>query len=515
MLPKLARAVSEPALKRSGTNTASLPNMPTAEVLRTHQNHLDPKTPRSQRGIVRRASKVGISMPMNLLKRAASQLILSSGSSPVTKTSRKKKSPSAKRVTFEGDSKDGQAYGRSPEAEREVALQRSAHLLDSLYELRRAQPMQESMGLEMTLMNATLADLEDESAAVRRTEAALVRQHEHVEEFGGERHATTLISKRTLAVVRRKADLLEAVEERLRLFQEAHARREDICDMLLNGDEDVPEEYIGAKRFVAKYMHKDGNPMEADKSNFDLFASTFGLSSNHQTLLNLADLCRQASDWWARRTLQEAQCGASSEAIQRLIRLVVAIAGDRSHPALAEVDEILSIRLAEGVLVSAKKTRDKDAATVARSAVPQPESAAESADSIKEAMRTAIAMGARPKHPAMEEAKAIEYSLRLQEKDRYAMRMLLIAKTAQAEDMKLAEEAAPSVAPVGPASDAADSIEKAILNSVQKDGVHEGHPLLQEARLIAKALRDEDGVRKRMAARERRLAKKAEQDGGA
>jgi len=193
---------------------------------------------------------------------------------------------------------------------------------------------------------------------------------------------------------------------------------------------------------------------------------------------------------------------------------VTAIAGDRNHEALAEVDDILAMRLAEGVLLAAKKTRDKDAATVARSAVPQPESAKGAADEIKESIRQAVTMGARPKHPAMEEAKAIEVSLRIQEKDRSAMRVLLAAKEAQAKDAEMAKAASPAVAPVGPASETASFIEKVIRQTIAKESVPEEHRHLQEARRIAKELRDEDGVRKRLAARERRLAKQAAKDGG-
>jgi len=44
---------------------------------------------------------------------------------------------------------------------------------------------------------------------------------------------------------------------------------------------------------------------------------------------------------------------------------------------------------------------------------------------------------------------------------------------------------------------------------VSRDGIQEMHPSLKEARSIAKMLRDLDGDRKRLAAREKRLGKTA------
>jgi len=139
-----------------------------------------------------------------------------------------------------------------------------------------------------------------------------------------------------------------------------------------------------------------------------------------------------------------------------LIAVVVAICGDKSHPALAEADVILVSRLADQVLHCAEKMKARDATTVEMSDMPQPESAREAADCIKEEIKKAVALGAPAKHASMEKAKGIEVCLRMEEKNRIAQKVLLAARALQEEDAKAAAAAAPSVAPVGPATERAD-----------------------------------------------------------
>merc|ERR1712232_487316 len=107
----------------------------------------------------------------------------------------------------------------------------------------------------------------------------------------------------------------------------------------------------------------------------------------------------------------------------------------------------------------------------------------------------------------MEKSKSMEVALRIEEKNRMALKVFLAAQALQSEDAKAAEAAAPSVAPVGPATERAESIEKNIDVAVSRDGVPSAHTLLKDARCIAKSLRDLDGDRKRLAAREKRLGK--------
>merc|ERR1712224_1078403 len=159
----------------------------------------------------------------------------------------------------------------------------------------------------------------------------------------------------------------------------------------------------------------------------------------------------------------------------------------------------------------AEKLKARDASTVSLSAEPQPTCAREAADAIRDEMKRAIALGAPAKHSMMERAKGIEVGLRIEEKNRLAAKVLLLARSQQEEDAKAAAACAPSVPPVGPATERAERIERAADQAVIRDAVQESHPSLKEARCIAKMLRDLDGDRKRLAAREKRLGKIANQ----
>jgi len=152
-------------------------------------------------------------------------------------------------------------------------LLRSRQLMDGLFKLRRvggaeksprpgAVEMQRPEGAEgteeqakeqtpedeqqLTLLNQTLSSANDTEAELRLTEAMLDGAHEPVAELGGARHATTLVSGRTLSVVKRKAHLCKISEAQLAAFEAADARRESLCKQLVAGEAEVPEGYRGA-----------------------------------------------------------------------------------------------------------------------------------------------------------------------------------------------------------------------------------------------------------------------------
>lgn len=507
-LKGLSRSQSEPALRRDESRSRGL-RLGHVGTLAVRSAPTSPKTPRTSRGTVRKASVVSIATRLAPSARLKLALDTAAQEADSASTPASPSSPSRvkKQVGFDGFSEF--ADNRSAEGERDFALKRSQSLMSSLFDLRRAA---DGIGSEgMTLMNSVLADLRDTEADLRVTETKLQNSHEPVSEFGGKRFATTLISQRTLSVVSRKVALLSEVAARTKSFEEAHAMREELAEELLEKDVPMPEALCGMRKYIDKVVHRNGtsDPIDADKSNFELFIATFGLPAKHDAVTNLRHLEVAAVEWWARRTLREAECGASADAIQRMIAVVVAICGEQRHPALAEAETLLATRLAEKVLHTAETLQKKDAATVGLSAVPQPASAREAADAIKAEITKARALGAPAKHSAMERAKGIEVLLRIEEKSRLAEKVLLAAEASEQEDAKAAVAVAPSVPPVGPATERAEVIERSIETAVIRDGVQEFHPSLKQARLIAKRMRDLDGDRKRLAAREKRLNKAA------
>jgi len=472
------------------------------------------KTPRTMRGSCRQASVLPISTVVLQSRAKRVAAAMNSMNNQDSSEPASPSSPARKRVSFTTDVESPRISeyvdSRSIQGEKKIALKRSKSLMSSLYDLRRASAVAETTNTkdtkDITLMNSTLADLRDNELGLRATERLLVDSHEPITQFGGARFATAIVSQRTLAVVQRKASLLKTAEARANAFDVADARKDDLVAALLESPCPIPDAFVGLKKFTAGLIHKDGNPIDADKSNFELFAASFGLSAKHEIIVQLKSAEAGAVEWWAWRTLAEAQGGASSEGIQRMICVVVSLCGDQRHPALAEVKIILDDRIAENVVLCAEKLQARDAAIVGRTKEPQPASAREAADGIMEELRKAIALGAPGKHPMMDKAKSMEVMMRLEEKNRFAAKALLVAQVSQEEDAKAAKAAAPAVAPVGPATTRADAIEKVVELAISRDGVQESHPLLKDALTIAKQLRDLDGDRKRLAARERRLA---------
>jgi len=505
------------------------------------------KTPRTVRGLVRKQSKVSIGLPVHNLNPPSTPEKRTKSRSPGAESRRGEDSPSPskksstmkKSVSFAEDLLAGKSMASAAEVEaavlslpgksgrseadlREVGRIKSQLLMGSLYDLRRAgrdstspqasargsSPEVEAVTEEQkeaeTLMNSTLRDLEDTEVMLRRTEAMLAGAHEPVQQLGGSRHATAVVSARTLAVVSRKAYLVHNSETRLAAFQSAHDRKDDLLKEVIAGAE-LDANLKGVKEFLQTFTHRDGDPADSDKSSFKVFAQSFGLPAKHQTLAKLRHLMNDAADWWASAALREALAGASAECIRRLMDCVALISGNPNHPALAKVSGVLGDCLAKKVLEAAKRYWAKDETTCARSAAPQPESARQAGDAILDEIKGAVAMGAPPKHPCLSEAKQMETALRSMEKDRWAMKALNYAEDLQAKDEAEAAKAT-GVPPVGPASDAADMIEKEVQKTCAQHGIEDKHELIAETMSICKALRDKDGERKRLANREKRLA---------
>jgi len=357
------------------------------------------------------------------------------------------------------------------------------------------------------LFYQTLGDVADTEAELRRTEKMLAQAHQPVHEYGGSRHATAVVSARTLAVVRRKAELLQACEARFAAFEDAQARRDEILLQLKNDTAPAPEELLRLNVFLRGQVHKGGNPLEANKSDFGAFVSSFGIPEGHKIVKKLTDIGSQATDWWSQAALREAAAGTDTAAVSRMLDLAADILGSKDHVAIVQCREMLGNILAGNALRSAQNIQAKDAFNVERNTKPQPESARKAAEAINLEIKTAVAMGAPTKHESLQQAKAIATKLEAAEKDRLAECVLVFANEAVAKDEAKAAKC-DGVPPVGPASEAADAVEREANIVVKDRGVPENHPTLKEALAIGKSLRDKDGERKRMLAREKRLAGK-------
>lgn len=360
---------------------------------------------------------------------------------------------------------------------------------------------------DMPLMRATLMDLEDKSQALMHTAAILKEASSPLDELGGTRHASAVIALRTCAVVERKAQLLNSVEVRVASFESVDKHRENLVGEIASGAYTAPPELMGIDKFIKKLVHPDGEPVDANKSDFRAFVQSFGLPGRHKTIVKLVQLAAEATDFWAMTTLGRAKAGAGADEIRRLLAVVTGISGNTKHEAMEECNTILCDRMAEQVLAFAVDLQKKDEFAVSRSDVPQVESARKCAAEINEQIREAVGLGTPNKHPCLEQAKVIATTFEVEMKSRIAQKALVFAKLQQVRDDMNQKAAGPDGIPeVGPASHMADSIDDAIKKAI-KEGAPADHQALKEAKDIGKALRDADGVRKRMKAREDRSKK--------
>lgn len=388
------------------------------------------------------------------------------------------------------------------------------------HDLKRAEmfgtlPAEEASD-DLPLLQATLSELADSSSSLLAGLAAMEAAQEPIAENGGSRHPTAVLAARSAAVLVRKAELLQKAEARSAAFERAHAAAAELNELLREQDVDTPPDLLGTKDFLSTVLHKDGRPQDADKSDFEGFASSFGLDRQHQEILKIKRLQAEACDWWAQKLLEEIENGTTTDHMQRMIRILKEINEGEDLPALKQAGAILSDKLAERVLVAAEQLKAQDAEAKAASTTPDPENCRRCADRIAEDLRLSKAMGCTPKHPKMLKAKGIEVAFRLEEKNRHARKVLLAARERRDRDAKAAEQAKleGQVPEVGMATTAAEAIDADIDRVTMAEGVMPTHADLREAKQVAKDLRDVEGQRRRLQAREKRLREKETAAGG-
>lgn len=400
-----------------------------------------PKTPRSTRGMVRKVSKVLCNYPeVNLLTQnkppSPSPSSPASSSSPDRRPGSAPRSESAsppksrratqKRVSFADEVPEELqkiTTSFSPEGFQSQPLKRSMRLLDSLYDLRRVQrdeeaaieagvPIPREEDQEGALLHSTLSELYDNEAALRSLEAQLCTGQEHVSEHGGSRHATAVLSARTLGVVKRKANLLHAVQARSAAFEAAHNRHEEIVPQLLAGDTEPPPELMGVRKFINQYTHKGGNPVDADRTDFEAFCKSFKLPYRHRELQRMRELSDKISQWWCEAALRVAQEGANYVQIRRMFAVAIGAGADDDHPYLLRATTILNDRLADKVLKDAQDRQRRDTEAAARVEVPQVGPASRAADAIEQAIFQVVAEGVPSSDKRIADARQIMKELR-------------------------------------------------------------------------------------------------------
>jgi len=290
-------------------------------------------------------------------------------------------------------------------------------------------------------LQKTLKELGDTEASLRQLIQEIEETQRVIDQCGGNRHATQVIAARTVAVMKRKATLLQSVEGRMAEYEAMHMRRDEILKAMEAGNYEAPPELCGVRKFVLQHIHKNGDPVDADKSDFNAFVKTFLLPSKHGALERFRAAYEEASNWWAQTTASVAAAGAEKEVIKALITMTVAAGADREHPYLLRAEVVLRDRIADRVLKDAREAQERDKLAADKAEmigkIPLVGMAEKAADAVTVNVRQAVKDGVPESDTRIADAKAIAKALR--EADGQRKRMANREKNKQAAAAKAAQ----------------------------------------------------------------------------
>lgn len=246
-----------------------------------------------------------------------------------------------------------------------------------------------------SMLHQLLSCLTDTEAELQEPQHQLQHCTTEAAGNGGNRHPTSVISTRLLAVLARKSVLLHDVEAQRVSFEAAHARREEFFFALIANPDTYkpPPELCDLRKFVNSYTHSPGNPSDANKSDFGTFVANMKLPYRHVALQYLRDLANVAGEWWADACLRQASEGAGHGILRPLFDVAMHTGVERDHPKLARAMTILIDRLAEKVFEEADEHQKTDAALEAQGAVPPVGLASNRAVKIEASIAAAIKDG--------------------------------------------------------------------------------------------------------------------------
>ncbi|CAE7195100.1 unnamed protein product [Symbiodinium natans] len=262
--------------------------------------------------------------------------------------------------------------------------------------VRRPKASDEGPTEEDPLLLAVLKDTQDTSQSLLVKMQRIEQAQSMVKRCHGTRHPTNLVTDRVRLVIERKAALLKQVEDRMAEFQAVQADSEQILRSIVDRGSAAPEELQGVRQFVRKFTHR-GNPAEADRKNFRLFASTFKLPGQHKLLEAFQDIASEAGAWWADKAYQEAIAGAGHIQIMQLMELAVSVGADEKESMLLRARDVLLQRLRLRISAFAQDCMEKDDAAEKRAKernqVPPLGMAATNADRIEAEVFEAVRLG--------------------------------------------------------------------------------------------------------------------------
>jgi len=233
----------------------------------------------------------------------------------------------------------------------------------------------------------------------------------------------------------------------------------------------MPPQLCNTHKFLARLVHK-GNPWDADRTDFEAFAASFGLPVAHSHVDRFRLKLQEAGLWWARnglQALQDSGGGQSSDHAfaEKLVNAVTDMGIATSVQPMAEIMRIAQQR---------KRLWE-----------------------IEELARKKRELETRQEEVRKQNERTAGWVLR------EARQML---GTLQART----QAGGPGSMVLGEAEEAAAKVDKMISSAVAIQKCPAMHPLLQMAAQVAASCREEEVTRKRLLAAEKRRQERSARD---
>jgi len=299
------------------------------------------------------------------------------------------------------------------------------------------------------LLPATLKDLQDSCKSLTDKAQGILAAQVLVNRLG-KRHPTNVLSERCLRVIQQKASILKPVEERFAEFKAAAERKEELLRDIVDNGAEAPEVLFGSKKFMRKFMHFPGEPIDGDRSIFEIFVTSFKLPKKHGIFTRWLAYGEEIGAWWAEQAWKEAVAGAGHKEIKLLITLSTEIGVKADHHMILRAHQVLIDRLCNHCLAFAKEMweRDQIAEKKAeeRGQIVALGLADQLANKLEEEIFKAVEEGGDKlrDEPRIREAQEISKNLREQDNTRkrlHAREARLQEEAKEAKRQQLAEEA--------------------------------------------------------------------------
>ncbi|CAK0903997.1 unnamed protein product [Prorocentrum cordatum] len=242
--------------------------------------------------------------------------------------------------------------------------EKSQKLLEGLNDLRwTAANGVETPDISLGTTAAVVNDLGDCESRLRQLERELLEKSTGLAADGASRHASVLVSQRTLQCARRKAELLKEVEKELSKFETEFADRDNLLLLVKAGDVLVPPVLAGALKFVASFTHgPEDKPSEAAaRDEFEVFVKTFKLPGKHHFLESYRKQIFEAGEWWIESFLKEDAYGQAVHPVLKRIYDVARAAGlPDDHPKILTAERLLKVYPLAWVLTEAQRELEVD-----------------------------------------------------------------------------------------------------------------------------------------------------------